>query len=68
MSCRASSGSRKKSPLMLAVATAPSETVRSAMTSLPPATLYSPWWEDPRGVFMIPSSHLTFRGADASTV
>src|SRR6478735_490943 len=42
MSSRASSGSRKKSPLTETSASAPSTTARSTTTSLPPGTLYSP--------------------------
>ena len=39
---RASSGSRKKSPLTLTPVSSPSTTSRSTATSLPPGTLYSP--------------------------
>src|SRR5688500_19012782 len=42
MSPRASSGSKKKSPLIETLASRPSRTSRSATTSLPPRTLYSP--------------------------
>ena len=42
MSPRASSGSRKKSPLIETSASCPAATDRSATTNLPPTTLYSP--------------------------
>src|SRR5262245_43616158 len=40
----ASSGNRKKSPVMRTSASRPLTTVNSAITSLPPGTLYSPRW------------------------
>jgi hypothetical protein len=52
MSARTSSGSRKKSPLMLADWISPSRARRSATTSCPPGTLYSPWRLDAEGCRM----------------